>query len=197
MVPQGRNQTPCLTALPQCWCLTVNTIELSPFPLCPLQVVAGKPRFLADPAAAKPSPQPQVWRLETDHLLSPQYTRRGTAIAERHSPTACGRTGPHLQVGISYPGEAVHGPHLAMKDVGNNRSEGPASFPGMVGHTVDPGILSCPHCRVLTRKLKAVEDRMKAEMEKLLPQSKQKVVGLCSRGAGRGPVLRTFQNRKN
>lgn len=100
MAPQGRISP---TAPPQCWCgcPTVNTVLLGPFPLCPLQVVAGKPRFLADQAAEKPSHQRQAWRPETDHLLSPQYTRRGTAIAEHPSPTVCGRTGLHLQVGIS------------------------------------------------------------------------------------------------
>lgn len=137
--------------------------------------MAGKPRSRADPAAEKPSPQPQAWRPETDRLPSLQYTRRGTAIAEHHSPTVCGKTGPHLQVGISQgqrcghgvtqatQGRAVPGPHLARKGVGSNGPEGACS-------TSEPGILFLPvkHYRVSTKKLKAVEDRAKGEMERLL-----------------------------
>lgn len=80
----------------------VSSVYLSncPLPMCPLQVVVGKPKSLADPVAEKPSPRPRAWRLGTGHPPSPRCTQRATATAGRHSPTACGRTDPHLQVGV-------------------------------------------------------------------------------------------------
>ena len=77
----------------------VCTVQRGPFPCVLLQVVAGRPKSLADPAAAKPSPRPRAWRPGTGRPPSPRCTRRGTATAGPHSPTACGRTGPRPQVG--------------------------------------------------------------------------------------------------
>lgn len=96
------------------------TVQCGPFPCVPLQVVAGRPKSLADPAAEKPSPRPQAWRLGTGHPPSPQCTRRGTATAGPHSPTVCGRTGLHPQVGI---GVGVHGP-AGCRPVGRTGLQG-------------------------------------------------------------------------
>ena len=70
-----------------------------PLPCVSLQVAAGRPKSLADPAAEKPSPQPRAWRLGTGHPPSPRCTQKETATAGLRSPTACGRTGPPPQVG--------------------------------------------------------------------------------------------------
>jgi hypothetical protein len=78
--------------------------DAAPSHCVPLQVVAGRPRSLADPAAEKPSPQPRAWCPETGLPPSPQCTRRATATAGHHSPTACGRTDPHPQVGAGTAG---------------------------------------------------------------------------------------------
>lgn len=97
----------------------------APSHLVPLQVAAGRPRSLADPAAEKPSPRPRAWRLGTGHPLSPQCTRRETATAGRRSPTACGRTGPRPQVGTRWgQGWARRAPrHWAVNAAGALNAE--------------------------------------------------------------------------
>lgn len=106
MVPQGKSPPTHCPSSVSVWvsCRQSAPSNSAPPDFFPLQVVAGKPRFPADPAAEKPSPQPLAWGPETGHLLSPRYTQKGTAIAEHPSPTGCGRTGPHLQVRVSRVG---------------------------------------------------------------------------------------------
>lgn len=91
-----------------------------------LQVVAGRPKSLADPAAEKPSPRPRAWRLGTGHPRSPQCTRRGTVTAGPRSPTACGRTGLRLQVGVWRGSVAGYQPVGCTGARGPGRGVGPA-----------------------------------------------------------------------
>lgn len=99
--------------------------------MCPLQVAVGRPKYLADPAAEKPSPQPRAWRLGTGRPPSPQCTQRVTATAGRPSPTAYGRTGPRLQVGVdggqagSASGPSTH----CVRSTRSGPRRGPASGP--------------------------------------------------------------------
>lgn len=88
---------------------TASAVRHGP-PVCLPQVVAGRPKSPADLAAEKPSPQPRAWHRGTGHPPCPRCTRKATAAAGPRSPTACGRTGPHLQVGAGVaPGRAPPG----------------------------------------------------------------------------------------
>lgn len=89
---QGLSPLPCGVSF-------ISAVQRSPFPCVSLQVVAQRPKSPADPAAEKPSPLAQAWRLGTGRPPFPLCTRRETATAGLHSPTACGRTGPRPQVG--------------------------------------------------------------------------------------------------